>query len=486
MDRILRESVSKGMHSLDRRTLLLAVPAAARVLGQTPSIPATPAGHVLGAWIAAVNSGNRDAIAAYCKRHEPEAGDDHVGMLLGIHARFGGFDLHQIERAEPGEIAAILTARKGGERLRFWLQVEDGDPPVVSGANLSPLNREETRPKPARVSFEEAVRLVDAHAAAEAAADRFSGALLIARDGKVVLEKAWGLADRESKVPNTVDTRFRIGSMNKMFTAVATLQLVERKQIALDAPLARYLAGYPNRDLASKVTIRHLLTHTGGTGDIFGRQFDENRLQLRTHADYLKLYGERPLRFEPGSRWAYSNYGFVLLGAVIEQVTGQSYYDFVQNSVFAPAGMTRTGSEPESVAVEGRARGYMRKDGLWVSNADTLPWRGTAAGGGYSTVGDLFRFGLALHSGKLLARSLRDQALSPQAKTPRPGTAYGYGFMVEEGDMPRFGHGGGAPGMNGELFIFPATGVLVAALSNFDPPAASSLAGFFADRMPLA
>lgn len=474
------------MNRFDRRTLLLAVPAAARVLGQTPSIPATPVGRVFEAWIAAVNSGNRGAIAAYCKRHEPEAGADHVDMLLGIAARFGGFDLHQIERAEPDEIAAILTARKGGQKMRFWLQVEPGDPPVVSGANLGPLNREETRPKPARVSFEEAMRLVDARAAAEAAADRFSGALLIARDGNVVLEKAWGLADRESKVPNTVNTRFRIGSMNKMFTAVATLQLVERKQIALDAPLAQYLPGYPNRDLVSKVTIRHLLTHTGGTGDIFGRQFDENRLQLRTHADYLKLYGERPLRFEPGSRWAYSNYGFVLLGAVIEKVTGQSYYDFAQNSVFSPAGMTRTGSEPESTAVEGRAKGYMRKDDRWISNADTLPWRGTAAGGGYSTVGDLFRFGLALHSGKLLSRSLRNLAVSPQAKTPRPGTAYGYGFLVEEGDMPRFGHGGGAPGMNGELFIYPQSGVLVAALSNFDPPAASSVAGFFTDRMPPA
>ena len=473
------------MQGFQRRTILLTLPAASRLLAQAPELPSTPAGLVLGRWLAAVNSGDRAAIAAYCKQHEPEAGGDHVEMLLGIHAKFGGFDLQRLQHVEAAEITAILRARKGGEELRFWLQVEEGDPPVVSGANLGPLNREEAQPKAQRVSFEEAVRLVDAHAAAEAAADRFSGALLIARGGNVVLEKAWGFADRESRVSNHVETRFRIGSMNKMFTAVATLQLVERRQIELGGFLGNYLTDYPNREVAGTVTIRHLLTHTGGTGDIFGPQFDQHRLQLRTHADYVKLYGERPLRFWPGSRWAYSNYGFVLLGAVIERVSGQSYYDFVRKNVYARAGMARTGSEPESTQVEGLSKGYLRKENTWASNAGTLPWRGTAAGGGYSTVGDLFRFGKALQEGGLIGRGLLDETVSIQAKAPGPGMGCGYGFIVETGPPPRFGHGGGAPGMNGELFIYPLNGILVAALSNFDPPAASNVARYFADRMPV-
>jgi CubicO group peptidase (beta-lactamase class C family) len=179
------------------------------------------------------------------------------------------------------------------------------------------------------------------------AADEFSGAVLIAKDGDVLFRRAYGLADRKRRIPNTLHTRFRIGSMNKMFTAVAILQLVEAGKVELTAPLGKYLRDYPNRDVATKVTIHHLLTHTGGTGDIFGPDFDDHRKTLRTLADYVELYGQRGLEFQPGSRWAYSNYGMLLLGVVIEKVTGQSYYDYVQAHIYGPAGMTATGSLPE-------------------------------------------------------------------------------------------------------------------------------------------
>ena len=148
-----------------------------------------------------------------------------------------------------------------------------------------------------------------------------------------------------------------------MFTAVAILQLVEAGKVKLTAPLGTYLPDYPNRDVATKVTIHQLLTHTGGTGDIFGPDFDAHRNELRTLADYVKLYGKRGLEFEPGSRWAYSNYGFILLGAVIEKVTGHSYYDYVQQHIYAPAGMTRSGSLPEDQAVADRSIGYTKPPG---------------------------------------------------------------------------------------------------------------------------
>jgi D-alanyl-D-alanine carboxypeptidase len=183
--------------------------------------------------------------------------------------------------------------------------------------------------------------------------------------------------------------------------------------------------------VASKVTVRHLLTHTGGTGDIFGPEFEQNRLKLREHGDYLKLYGRRGLTHEPGARFEYSNYGFVLLGALVEAVSGASYYDYVRDNVFRKAGMTATDLLPESERVPKRAVGYMRPYPAadWEPNTDTLPWRGTAAGGGNST-------------------------------------------------------GGGAPGMNGELRVFPKLGYVVVSLSNLDPPAASRLVEFFALRMP--
>jgi CubicO group peptidase (beta-lactamase class C family) len=319
------------------------------------------------------------------------------------------------------------------------------------------------------------------HAAERARAGEFAGAVLVARHGKVLLKDAWGRADRKAGTANTPATRFRIGSMNKMFTAVATLQLVEAHKLALDDPIGRYLPGYPNKEVAAKVTVRHLLTHTGGTGDIFGPEFDQHRLQLREHRDYLKLYGTRGLSFEPGSRFEYSNYGFVLLGALIEHVTGGSYDDYVRDHIFHPAGMRSTGALPESVVVPDRAVGYLRSSpgSDWVPNTDTLPWRGTAAGGGYSTVGDLLRFAQALESGTLISEATLAEATRPHQQQ------YGYGFDVRgEGRLGSYGHGGGAPGMNGELRIFPQLGYVVVSLSNLDPPAASELVEFFTLRMP--
>jgi D-alanyl-D-alanine carboxypeptidase len=333
-----------------------------------------------------------------------------------------------------------------------------------------------------RMSEAEALAVLSARAAERAGADEFSGAVLVARDGKVLLEDALGLSDREAGIPNSLDTRFRIGSMNKMFTAVATLELVEAGKLSLDDPIGRHLPDYPNEEVSSKVTVRHLLTHTGGTGDIFGPQFERNRLELREHSDYVKLYGSRGPSFEPGARFEYSNYGFVLLGAIIEAVSGASYYDYVRENVFEPAGMTSTDSFPESEDVPNRSLGYMRPSpgGAWEPNADTLPWRGTAAGGGYSTVGDLLRFARALSSGTLISEAMLAEATRPQSEEP-----YGYGFDSRgEGSLRSYGHSGGAPGMNGELRVFPELGYVVVSLSNLDPPAASDLVEFFAARMP--
>ena len=160
--------------------------------------------------------------------------------------------------------------------------------------------------------------------------------------------------------------------------------------------------------------MRQLLTHTGGTGDIFGPDFMKNRLTLREHGDYLKLYGSRALTHEPGKEFHYSNYGFVLLGAIIEKVSGMSYYDYVSTRIFQPAGMTSTASLPENENVPLRAVGYMTGEAGWVANTDTLPWRGTSAGGGYSTVGDFLRFAQALEAGTLISKAMLAEATRRQ------------------------------------------------------------------------
>ena len=316
------------------------------------------------------------------------------------------------------------------------------------------------------------------------AADRFSGVVLLAKGGKPIFQAARGLADRERKQKVGMQTKFRIGSMNKMFTAVAVLQLCERGKLSLDDTLARWLPDYPNAELAKSVTLHHLLTHTGGTGDIFGPLFEQHRGELTSHQAYIDLYGQRDLEFPPGARFAYSNYGFILLGRVIEKASGVSYYDYVREHVYTPAQMAATGSEPESERVADRSVGYRRgPDGL-KPNVDFLPPRGTSAGGGYSTAQDLLRFAGALTKHTLLSAESTQLLMTGKVRTdPRAMYAYGFSERNYEG-IHTFGHGGGAPGMNGELAILPGSGHVLVVLANLDPPAAGELASFIIERLP--
>lgn len=269
-----------------------------------------------------------------------------------------------------------------------------------------------------------------------------------------------------------------------MFTAVAVAQLAQAGKLKLNEPLGKYLTDYPNQDVATKVTIHHLLTHTGGTGDFFGPEFFAHRTELRDLKNYVTLFGKRGLAFEPGSKWEYSNYGFLLLGLVIERVSGQSYYDYVREHIFKPAGMMSAESILEETAVPGRSAGYtMMGGGALRPNTDTLPPRGTSAGGGYSTAGDLSRFANALLGHKLLDAHYTELVTTRKVDTGRG--KYAYGFENNpSGDVRWFGHGGGAPGVNGALRIYPDSGYVVAVLANLDPPAAEEVSQFIGDRLP--
>jgi D-alanyl-D-alanine carboxypeptidase len=338
--------------------------------------------------------------------------------------------------------------------------------------------------RPAKLALPALVEAVEARAASRAAKDQFSGAILVAQNGRVLFQKAYGLADRAAATPNTLDTQFRFGSMGKMFTAVAIMQLVEKGRIDLDAPIGRYLPGYPNQDIATKVTVANLLSHTGGTGDIFGPDFNRQKASLRSTKDYVDLYGNRAPEFAPGSRQSYSNYGFILLGRIVEQVSGLSYDDYIQRNIFAPAGMASTGNRPESEALPRRAVSYTGSGERLKSAEDTLPLNGTAAGGGYSTVGDFNRFVGGLTSSRLLRRETLQKLIDGGVKLP-DGQFAGFDFGGTAGDAGRFiGHGGGAPGMSGSLQHFLNSGVTVIVLANRDPGASESIAMFAANRLP--
>jgi CubicO group peptidase (beta-lactamase class C family) len=338
--------------------------------------------------------------------------------------------------------------------------------------------------RPAKLALPALIEAIDARAASRAAQDQFSGAILLARNGRVLFQKAYGLADRTHRKPNTLDTQFRFGSMGKMFTAVAIMQLVEEGKIDLQAPIGRYLTNYPNQDIATHVTVAHLLSHTGGTGNIFGPDFDRNKASLRSAQDYIDLYGNRAAEFAPASRTSYSNYGFILLGRIVEEASGLGYDDYIQRNIFTPLRMASTGNRPESDVLPHRAVSYTGSGARLMSADDTLPLNGTAAGGGYATLGDFNRFVVGLTSHRLLRRETLQNLIDGGVQTA-DGQFAGFDFGETVPDAGRFiGHGGGAPGMSGSLQHFLNSGVTVIVLANRDPGAAESIAMFAAHRLP--
>jgi CubicO group peptidase (beta-lactamase class C family) len=278
-----------------------------------------------------------------------------------------------------------------------------------------------------------------------AALDEFSGVVLLARSGAPVFERAVGFADREARIPNTSETAFNLGSINKLFTAVAIRQLAAAGKLDVDSTLARAWPDYPNRDVARRVTIRQLLEHRSGIGgNIFAAPAGGKRSDLRRLADFLPLFVNEPLQFEPGNRSQYSNAGYLVLGLLVERLSGETYYEYVRRHIYEPAGMRRTAhwavdSLPANTAV-GYTRGARR-------NTELLPGRGSSAGGGYSTTYDLLRLLDALRAGRIPA-----------------------------GGPAGLGVAGGAPGLNAVVEGDLPGGYDLIVLANLDPPAAMRVA----------
>ena len=313
-----------------------------------------------------------------------------------------------------------------------------------------------------------------------ASAAQFSGVVLIAEGNDVLFEGAYGLDDRERNIPNRIDTRFSIGSMDKMFTAVATMQLIEAGSIHLNDVLERFLPDYPNSQFAHGATVQQLLTHTAGAGDIFVPAYAQQLSDAREPADYEKIFGSRAGTFPPGSNWAYSNYGFVLLGRIVEKAAGARYGEVIDRQVFARASMTRTGALSD-VHQDNVAQRYTGGPSQWQRAADSAPARRSPAGGSYSTARDLLLFASALRAHSLVSASGTHLLTAGRVGT---GTGqYGLGFQVQSiGGVRYVGHAGDAPGVSAELRMIENSPYVLIVLSNFDPPAAPVAADFVTVR----
>lgn len=311
-------------------------------------------------------------------------------------------------------------------------------------------------------------------------ADRFSGVVLVARDGHVLFDKAYGKRDAERSDPVTIDTRFNLASAGKMFTSVAILQQIAAGRLSLDTHVGDVLKDYPNRRFADSVTVRELLTHTGGAGDIalFGVENAANRARVHSVADMLALGDTRAPAFEPGTKIVYGNFGNVVLGRMVEVLSGEDFESYVRRHIFSPAGMTRTGFVDCTTHAPDLAVGYSTVKGKRVPNCETEPTRGFPAGGEESTAGDMYRFVRALQSGKLIPHALFAEATRTYREFMGLGFfATGYGPGVRTRDF-RWGHGGSGDGMCNDVRTYPGTGETIVVLSNRDPPICYPVANF--------
>ncbi len=327
------------------------------------------------------------------------------------------------------------------------------------------------------------VAALDAHMA-EAVSANFNGSVLIADGDHIVFERQYGFVDPGDPVDIDVDTAFNLASSGKLYTSVATLQLVQQGKLDLDVPIGRYLPDWPVERVRDQVTARQLLLHTSGLGQFWGEEFQRLRPQLQNLEDYLPLLDDEPA-FAPGSQWAYSNNGYMLLGLLIEAISGENYYDYVQKHVFDVAGMRGAGY----FAIDGKAAGvavpFVVEDDSF-SRLDMPEPRGGPAGGGFARPRDWLAFHRALTGGKLLDSTTLDLMFT--AVTLPEGTRappHGLGILRwAAGNDIGYGHPGGAPGVAVDFRAARGSGWAIVVMSNRDGaslmPLTSALAGIVA------
>lgn len=321
---------------------------------------------------------------------------------------------------------------------------------------------------------------LDALAAKQFKADEPGAAILVSKGGKPLLRKGYGMADLEQGIPISPDHVFRLGSITKQFTAVAVLQLVESGKIALDAPITKYLPDAPVH--GKTITVEHLLTHTSGIPSYTGKQDFRKRIAENLEPqDMIDMVAKDALEFDPGTKWSYNNSGYILLGMLIEKVSGMPYAEYLEKNVYPRAGLTSTRYGDNKPIVRGRVPGYTRSGGKIV-NADylsmTIPY---AAGSIISNVDDLARWNAAVAAGKVVDRKLLDKAWTGYRLANGDDTGYGYGWRSRTLSGERIiEHGGGIHGYSTHAMWLPAQDLYVAVLSNDQSRDPDFLAGLLA------
>lgn len=446
--------------------------------GAAPELPAGPMGEHLAAYVAAVNHPDLASATQFSEKDLSPS----LGQLPGAVLRFfesqrrvtGGIQTVGFRFEDSAQKKGVLVFKDGiYGSLRAIAFTFDGAPdrrieditfvaaPDWSTASLGKLTEAEVAAR-ANARIDRGCR-----------ADVFSGAFLVAHEGRVLVEHACGEANKRYHAANDVETRFNIASMNKMFTAVAAAQLIEQGRLKLTDPLSVYLDdSWLPKPLLDQITVGELFSMTSGLQNFFDTVPFASFQMNRTLDAYKPLMHGLKSVSRPGEKYAYSDTAYFLLGVVIEKASGEDYYDYVRRHIYGPAGMNATDSYPLDGTDQNLATGYVYRAPAkaWFANLTGVMLRGGPAGGGYSTVGDLYRFSRALTSGKLI----RPSSLELLFKDHRPPS--GTGFFVMDTPAGRIvGKDGFGSGISAEMDLFIDSGWLVVSLSNYDDGARAPL-----------
>lgn len=421
--------------------------------------------HKVQAYIAAVSVEQTSLFTKFVQDQVTEK-LQKTKPILNIYKNTGGVDLYKEIVFQPGKRRGVYLLK--GKVLTNFFELTL----TLNAQNkVVEMDVYEVRvPEYPVQKFKNETEMLSALKATAEALNRthiFSGTILLAKKDQILFQYACGDANKSKQIKNNINTLFNIGSMNKMFTATAIMQLVEQGKLKLNDPISKYIdSTWLPTSITNKVTIHHLLSHSSGLGDFFGPAYDQLLYgkidQLKDFKPYIK--GDH-LAFEPDTDWSYSNSGMVLLGVVIEKVANQNYFDYVKQHIYQPSGMKYTDRYNLIQAPANIAVGYIpQADGTYKDNNNSSGIRGSSAGGGYSTVGDLYHFALALFNNKLVSEASKKLLF-----TDYMNKGYGYGFQLRNTALGKvIGHSGGAPGVNAVSFSTVDQGYHMVVLTNYD------------------
>lgn len=440
-------------------------------------------------FVEAVNSADaefrlRTARMIFSELSPPEGRDDRrIDLMQRVSSRLGALEFHHAEVStmvigDSKRHSMHLFVRSAGDGgwkdLQFRL---DPDPPhrIAELVFIADVAEPVYLPN-GPITAPHVIDWLNGYVDRLVSEEDLSGAILIATRDRILIERYFGFADSARSRPCGPETRFNLGSGNKMFTALAAAKLVAEGRLSYGSELTRFFPDFPDSSWIASATLGHLLSHTSGLNEYWTGSTDAGIKRLRTMRELLPVISAAGTGFRPGARAEYSNSNFVLAGLVVEAASGVDYFDFIRRTIYEPCGMVDTDSYPMDGSIAGLAEPLVGKPRAWrIARGG---YRGTAAGGGFSTARDILRFSRCLVDGKIVpAEVLAEMTRSHTEHLPDTDLDYGYGFLRERGadGAASFGHGGIARGVNFEYRYFPGRETALIAFCNQDNGAYDSL-----------